>query len=122
MIIDAIRDAEALVRWARPNSIALEDERVEQAVLASFTTREEPGCPVGVPMLRPCDPERLAVPLLDVLINGTREYRGHCDRCHSPARKNHRLWIIAGATVAELACCWFCRGVLNDITADLVWR
>ncbi|MCW2767951.1 MAG: hypothetical protein JWO11_3910 [Nocardioides sp.] len=122
MLVDAMRDGAALARWAEPNTIALNDERVERAVLDSFSTRSEPGCAVGVPMLRPGDPDRLAVPLLDAIVAGTREFRAKCDRCHGRARPNHRLWVPAGATVAELVCCWLCRDVLNDVFSDLVWR
>jgi len=121
MLMDAVRDGHDLVRWAEPNTIALEDEWVEQAVLAALGT-PTPADSMGVPMLRPCDPDRSATPLLDVLVDGRREHRSHCDRCQSNAKPVHRLWVPAGASVAELVCCFFCRDVLNDVFSGLVWR
>lgn len=122
VLMGAMRDAEELVRWAEPNTIALNDERVEVAVLRALSNRSKSGAEFGVPMLRPCDPDRPATPLLDVLVSDLREFRSCCDRCKSKARPDYRLWIPAGAAVAELACCWFCRDVLNDTFTGLTWR
>ena len=122
MIMNAIRDAEELVRWAEPNTIALNDEGVEGAVLCALSTPSASGVEMGVPMLRPCDPDRPAVPLLDVLVGDLQEFRSCCDRCKSKSRPEYRLWIPAGATVAELVCCWHCRNVLDDAFSGLVWR
>jgi hypothetical protein len=121
MLMDAIRDGQDLVRWAEPNTIALEDEWVEYAVLAALGTPTPPDS-TGVPMLRSCDPERTAVPLLDVVVSDRREYRKFCDRCPSNGQPNHRLWIPSGASVAELVCCWHCRRVLDYEFSGLVWR
>lgn len=127
MLIEAVRDGGQLVRWAEPNTIALNDERVEEAVLRCFSARPVDGDDHGVPMLRPCDPDRAAVPLLDAVRDYRPEFRPTCDRCGSTATQiknepDHRLWIPSGATVAELVVCWFCHDVLNDEYADLVWR
>lgn len=121
-LVDAMRDGAALVRWAEPNTIVLNDQKAERAVLRSFSTSSEPGTEMGVPMLRPCDPDRPAIPLWDALMDNHREYRASCDRCGSNVVPEHRLWVPSGATVAELACCWFCRRVLDAAYSGLVWR
>lgn len=122
MIMDAVRDGHDLVRWAEPNTIALNDEGVEGAVLCALSAPSGTGVDMGVPMLRPCDPDRPAMPLLDAIVGDLHEFRSCCDRCKSNARPIHRLWIPAGASVAELVCCWFCHDVLNDAFSGLVWR
>jgi hypothetical protein len=121
MLMNAMRDGGDLVRWAEPNTIALEDEWVEHAVLTALGGPTPPDS-AGVPLLRSCDPDRTARPLLDVLVDGKREYRKHCDRCSTNAQPNHRLWVPSGASAVELVCCNHCRRVLSFEFSGLVWR
>jgi hypothetical protein len=121
MLMDAVRDGHDLVRWAEPNTIVLEHEWAERSVLAAIGGHT-PADTMGVPLLRSCDPDREARPLLDVLVDGRREFRKHCDRCPGTTPTNHRLWVPAGASVVELVCCNFCRHVLDYEFSGLVWR
>lgn len=118
----AIRDGGELVRWAEPNILALEDERVEAAVLRALTGPVPEDYAVGVPLLRFPDRHVPDVPLVDAIIDDMRQNAHACDLCNGQAVRTARLLVPAGASVVAINCCSHCRGILQDVFAcGLVW-
>lgn len=124
--MSAVDDALALVSWAEPNAIALNDEELGRAVLSALSTRPgDEAFRFGVPLLRFVEADRPAVSLLDALVSDPRERKQfvpRCDHCSAKAQPAHRLWIPSGASVVELVVCGHHRAVLDDQFAGLVWR
>ncbi|RYF59553.1 MAG: hypothetical protein EOO27_08920 [Comamonadaceae bacterium] len=123
-----MEDGSDLVAWAEPNTIVLNDERCEVAVLRALDSRSEPALARSADVLtsvesqlRPSDPRRLASPLIDAMVSNRRESRRHCDRCRG-AKPSAWLWVPCGASVAELAVCSHCRQTLDESFSVLVWR
>jgi hypothetical protein len=118
----AIRDGGELVRWAEPNTIALEDERIDALVQRALRSSVPPECAVGVPLLRFANSAVPDVPLLDAIVDDRRHNSPVCDRCNTRVHKTDRLLVPAGASVVAIHCCSLCRGILQDVFACcLVW-
>lgn len=118
----AIRDGGELMKWAEQNTIALEDDRIEAAVLRALGGPVPDEYAVGVPLLRFPSTDVPDVPLLDAIINDKRHNCASCDRCGRRAVRTSRLLIPSGASVVAVHCCPHCRGVLQDVfDCGLVW-
>ena len=129
LIDAALRDGEALVKWAEPNEVAREDESVDELVQAALRgpvpdelRGDGPDDPLAyLPLLRFANTARAPLPLLDATVDAPRR-SGRCDRCRTCGTKTSRLVIPAGMSAVAIYACAHCRGVLQDVFAcELVW-
>ena len=106
----AVRDGAELMPWTAPNVAALEDERLEAAVVRALAGPVAPELAFGVPLLRFANTGLPAQPLIQAVMNPPRHGHHACDRCSDTERSVlDRLWVPAGASVVEVAVCWRCR-------------
>lgn len=119
----AIRDGGELVKWAAPNEIAVEDERIDALVQQALRGGPVPDdYAIGVPLLCFANRDVPDVPLVDAIVDDKRHNARTCDRCDSHAVRTARLLVPAGASVVAVHCCSHCRGVLQDVFAcGLLW-
>jgi hypothetical protein len=124
-ILAAIEDSERA--WPF-NAHLIEDRQVDEAVRTALdgrlTAREEYELSdVRVqPQVVPAKTELCAQPLLDTLLRSEPyKIQSPCDRCHQRVHPVARLWVPAGASIVELACCAVCRSELDEQYAP-VWR
>lgn len=114
-----MQDSRDLVAWAKPNTLVLNDQRAEAAVLNSLSNRGS--AEADQPYLRPCG-KRDPLPLIEAMVGDQHNRAGSCDRCGG-ARAEHRIWVPCGESVSELACCGHCRRTLDTSCGNvLVWR
>lgn len=122
MIESAMLDGSELVPWAEPNAAAVEDERVEAAVLRALAGPVPPELAIGVPLLRFADTD--AVPLIQAVINDVRHAAHTCDLCGNSERSiTDRLLVPAGASVVAVHTCWRCKASFDRtlMHGSLVW-
>lgn len=123
MTMTAIEDAERLVPWAEPNACAMQDERVEDAVLRALASPVPADLAHDLPLLRfasGADP----IPLVDALMDPPLPRRGGfiCDVTNTRATEPNTLWVPAGRSVVQLTVRNSVRGLLADLTSgQLVW-
>jgi len=122
-MMSAIEDAERLTAWTEPNAYAMQDERVEAAVLRALAGPVPPELAADVPLLRFAN-GLPAIPLVDAVLNPPIPRRSPfiCDVTGSRATEPNTLWIPAGRSVVQLTVRNHVREVLADLTsAHLVW-
>jgi hypothetical protein len=121
-LLRPIEDAQRLFPWAEPNAFAMEDERVEAAVLRALSGPVPPELAFGVPLLRFADTD--AVPLIQAVINDVRHAAHTCDLCGNSERSIlDRLLVPAGASVVAVHVCWLCKASFDRpfMRGSLVW-
>lgn len=122
----AIRDGEELVAWAEPNAAALNDERVDAAVLRALGGPVPADLAIGVPLLRYANTDLPAVPLIQAVIGDIKHSTDLCDRCETPRRPVVDFLLVpAGASVVSVSVCRTCRGAFDHDprfrNTHLVW-
>ncbi|MGK2875456.1 MAG: hypothetical protein ACSLEW_07415 [Nocardioides sp.] len=119
-LLAAMRDAESLVPWAKDNDIVLQIPSIEQTVRESLGGPVLPGCEVGIPLLRVANSGADAVPLVGALLTWDAHRVAACDR-HEEARADHRLAVVAGASVVLMHFCDDCKSRMDHAFPALVW-
>ncbi|MEI2714391.1 MAG: hypothetical protein V9G04_14125 [Nocardioides sp.] len=125
-ILDAVEDGKRL--WPH-NSEVVADKRVERAVLAALSIPFEfaddglPDMPDvnGQTLIVSCKEDNCVMPVLDAMTNLFVMHHP-CDRCALNVQPCGRLWVNAGATIVEVACCARCVKELNRDFPNIVWR
>lgn len=124
---DSVLDADReLVPWTAPNADALQDERLEAAVLRGLAGPVPQELAVGVPLLRFANGAP-AMSLLAAILNppvprGNGRTRHVCDVFGTPMVEPNTLWVPCGASVVQVTVRNFARGLLDDLTrCGLVW-
>lgn len=123
-LLGAVSDASSLAPWAEANAVAVSaDERVSELVRHALGGSVSPEATMGTPLLRWANTDAPAVPLVEAIAFEDR-HTTRCDLCGAkPLRPLSYLWVPAGASVVELACCPQHRRALDYVcNADLVWR
>ena len=122
-LTSAMRDGADLVAWAEPNTVALNDERVEAAVLRGLSTPVPPEFALGVPLLLHASTDVPPIPLIEAVMEDTRHDATTCDLCGAEGRSNSRLLVPSGASAVAVYCCFVCRATLDRTLAraSVVW-
>lgn len=124
-LLGAVYDATNLAPWAEANAVAgSADERVSELVQRALGGAVSPEAAMGTPLLRWSDLDVPAVPLVAAVALDCGHATNRCDLCGAkPLRPLSFLWVPAGASVVELACCPQHRSALDYVcNGDLVWR
>ncbi len=122
-IESAMRDGTDLVAWAEPNTVALNDERVEAAVLRGLSTPVPPELAMGVPLLLHADTAVPPVPLIEAVMDDTRHAATSCDLCDNTERSVSRLLVPCGASAVAVHACFVCRATLDRTLSrsSVIW-
>ncbi|GEM_PF-6585425 len=125
MTTSAIEDATRLLPWIESNSLVLNDPQIEARLVAALAGQVDPELACRTPLLRHCNPDVPAVPLLDLVLRGTVDHLvTQCDRCDGDVEERGGGWTLLvpmGGSVVVFRSCRFCQLVLNDEYTPLVW-
>ncbi|ROR89327.1 hypothetical protein [Nocardioides aurantiacus] len=116
-------DGDRLIAWAEPNTVALNDERVDTIVRATLATPIPDDLAMGVPLLLHADATVPPMPLMDAIVQDRRHNATVCDVCGDKRRSRSRLLIPCGESAVAVHFCWLCRALLDRPIArtSVVW-
>lgn len=127
--MSAVDEAERLVPWIEPNTVALQWEPLEEAVLRALDTPVPAHLNQGLPLLRFANgdaPIPLLEALIDNVVDSSRDGRSRrprttirCDVFGSPMTEPNTLWVPCGASVVQVTMRNFARGLLEDLTTSV---
>lgn len=130
-LLNAVEDCERMLPHGVANAALVMgggDTPTELRALAALGNPIAPGAESEQPLLRTCNPNMEAMPLVLALMNLSRRSNAVCERCTGydsrklhPRTGDHRLTLVLGASAVLVHVCDTCRAELDASCNGLVW-
>jgi len=118
----AMKDAEDLLPWAKPNDAVLQFGHLAQTLRKTLGGPVQADCEFGVPLLRIANSDAPATPLVRAVVNWVASCKDTCDFCLGERPSGHRLAVLAGASAVLFHFCPRCRDVMDEVFTGLHWE